>query len=63
MDTLSGETAISGETIHLKKGILLREGGHINFGADPFGVGIGIGMTLSCLHNILLDSYQIFMDI
>ena len=31
----------------------LQGGGHIDFGADP----IGIGMTLSCL-----DSYQIFKD-
>ena len=35
--------------------------GHTVFNADP----VGIGITLSCLHNILwnwLDSYQIFMD-
>ena len=28
------------------------EGGHTDFGEDP----IGIGMTLSCLHNILWTS-------
>ena len=40
--------------------------------ADPVGVCLGVGIMLSCLHNILsaqclvnqwLDSYQIFMDI
>ena len=31
----------------------LRGGGHFIFGADPIGGGIGIAMTLSCLHNIL----------
>ena len=32
-----------------------RGGEHIVFGADPFGVGISISVsvTLSCLHNIL----------
>ena len=25
--------------------------GHIDFGADP--IGVSIGLTLSCLHNIL----------
>ena len=29
----------------------LRGGWHIDFGADP--IGISIGVTLSCLHNIL----------
>ena len=33
-----------------------RGGGHIVFGADPFGVGVSIGVcvsvTLSCLHDI-----------
>ena len=33
-----------------------RRGGHIVFGADPVGVrvsvGVGIGVTLSCLHDI-----------
>ena len=29
----------------------LRGGEHIDFGADP--VGVGISVTLSCLHNIL----------
>ena len=29
----------------------LREGGHTVFGEDPIGVGIGV--TLSCLHTIL----------
>ena len=28
-----------------------RGGGHIVFGADP--VGVGVGMTLSCLQDIL----------
>ena len=28
-------------------------GGHIVFGADPVSVSIGVGFTLSCLHNIL----------
>ena len=42
--------------------------GHIDFGSDPVGIGVGIGMTLSCLHNILwtsgFDSYQkMFTDI
>ena len=47
---------------------LLWEGGHFVFGVDPVGdsVCVGVGMTLSCLHNYLvnqwLDSYQIFMD-
>ena len=29
--------------------------GHIDFGANPVGVGlsVGIGITLSCLHNML----------
>ena len=27
-----------------------RGGGRIVFGADP--IGVGVGMTLSCLHNI-----------
>ena len=27
--------------------------GHIDFGADPVGFGVYIGITLSCLHNIL----------
>ena len=33
-------------------------GGHIDFGADPFRVGVGFSacVTLSCLHNILLTS-------
>ena len=46
----------------------LTAGGHIDFGANPFGidvsvsisigigVGVGIGITLSCLHNILWTS-------
>ena len=29
-----------------------RRGGHIVFGADPVGVSVSIGMTLSCLHAI-----------
>ena len=31
-----------------------RGGGHIVFGADPVGVGVsaGVSMTLYCLHNI-----------
>ena len=29
----------------------LQGGGHIVYGADP--VGVGLGVTLSCLHNIL----------
>ena len=29
-----------------------RGGGHIVFGADPVGVGIGVGVMLSCLHDI-----------
>ena len=32
----------------------LKAGGHTDFGADP--VGVGIGITLSCLHNILWTS-------
>ena len=31
-------------------------GGQLDFGADPLGIGIGISMTLSCLHNILWTS-------
>ena len=42
-------------------------GGHIDFGTDPVGVGLGVSMTLSCLHNILCTSSwilnQIFVDI
>ena len=34
-----------------------RGGGHAAFGADPIGMGVGVGVcvgvTLSCLHNIL----------
>ena len=26
--------------------------GHIVFGADPVGVGVSVGVTLSCLHDI-----------
>ena len=39
----------------------LRGVGHIEFDADPIGVGIGIsiGATLSCLHNILWTSVWI----
>ena len=29
-----------------------REGGHIVFGVDPVGVGVGVSVTLSCLHDI-----------
>ena len=29
-----------------------RGGGHIVFGADPVGVGVGVSVTLSCLHDI-----------
>ena len=31
-----------------------RGGGHIVFGADPVGIGVsvGVGVTLSCLHDI-----------
>ena len=45
------------------------EGTYIDYSVDPIGVGIcvsigaGVGMTLSCLVNQWLDSYQIFMDI
>ena len=31
-----------------------RGGGHIVFGADPVGVGVSVGVTLSCLHDISL---------
>ena len=31
-------------------------GGQLDFGADPVGIGIGVSMTLSCLHNILWTS-------
>ena len=31
----------------------LQGGGHIVFFADPTGVKVGIGVTLSFLHNIL----------
>ena len=33
----------------------LRGGGHIDFGADPVGVSVGVDVDviLSCLHNIL----------
>ena len=50
----------------------LQGGGHIDLGADRVGistgVSIGIGVTLSCLHNIMICEqvagfYQIFMDI
>ena len=34
----------------------LREGGHIDFGADPICSGICIGVTVSCVHNILWTS-------
>ena len=46
-----------------------RGGKHIDFGADPigigFGTGIGIGVTFlsaQYLVNQWLDSYQIFME-
>ena len=29
-----------------------RGGGHIVFDADPVGVGVSVGVTLSCLHDI-----------
>ena len=31
-----------------------RGGTHIDFGADPVGVGVsvGVGVTLSCLHDV-----------
>ena len=29
-----------------------RGGGHIVFGADPVGVGVGVSVALSCLHDI-----------
>ena len=29
-----------------------RGGGHIVFGAGPVGVGVGVSVTLYCLHNI-----------
>ena len=32
---------------------ILRGGEHIDFGADPVGVRVGVGVTLSCLYNIL----------
>ena len=31
----------------------LRKVRHIDFVVDPIGVGIGIGVTISCPHNIL----------
>ena len=31
----------------------LWEGGHMVFGADPIGIRVGGGVTLSFLHNIL----------
>ena len=31
----------------------LRAGGHIDFGEDDVGVGVNVGVTLSCRHNIL----------
>ena len=34
----------------------LNGGGHIVFSVDPVGVSNGIGVTLSCLHNILRTS-------
>ena len=40
--------------------------GHIEFGADPVGAGIGDDITLlsaQYLVNQWLDSYRIFMDI
>ena len=29
-----------------------RGGGHIVFGVDPVGVGVSVGVTLSCLYDI-----------
>ena len=43
----------------------MSRGVHIDFGADS--VGVGLGVTLPCLHSILCTSdwipYQIFMDL
>ena len=43
----------------------LQGGGPIDFDADPIGVsiGIGVGMTLSCLHNIfsLAPCYEFYI--
>ena len=41
------------------------EGGYIVFGADPvsLSVGVGVGGTLSCLHNISFTSEWIFNQI
>ena len=36
-------------------------GGYIDFGEDPAGIGISVGVTLSCLHSILI-LIKIFMD-
>ena len=36
----------------------VRGGGHIDLSADP--IGIGVGVTLSCLYNILRTSGLIF---
>ena len=51
--------------IYLNMPLSLTERGHVVFSADP--VGIGVGVTLFCLHinlvNQWLKSYQIFMDI
>ena len=38
----------------------LRGGGHV-FGEDPVGVGIGIDMIHSCLHNSLFTSCWILI--
>ena len=30
-----------------------RGGGHVVFGVDPVGISVSVGVSLSCLHNIL----------
>ena len=43
--------AISFECLPVFRKILdIRGGGHIVFGADP--VGVGVSLTLSCVHDI-----------
>ena len=57
MEKASGKYKTYHNNVHPPTG-----SGHIVFGVDLIG---GIGVTLSCLLNILwwLDSYKIFMDI
>ena len=39
----------------------LQGGGRTDFGANPFCVSVDVGVTLSCLHNILCEPVVRFL--